>query len=663
MIRLIYFLFLSIFAVSQIAAAESASWELRVCADPDNLPYSNQALEGFDNRIAAILADELGAHVTYEWTVINPNAVRLALDTGDCDVVLGVEEGASGVINTVPYYRAPFMFMQLDDGRPVITSLQDQNLKNLRIAAPANGIIHLALMELDLFSSFVAIQPNRSVRGPQRSLPMLEALRNGQADVAVVFGPEASALAAGTSGELILTPVQPELLPNLLPMYRITTLGVRSGDESLRDLLNIALARRWDDVQWVLSDMGIPQSPTPRPTHLDTGHADEMRIALVVPLPTSQQRATDVLAEAARTGAILAESLSARDPSIESRRVRLLFSASPSTDAAARATARLLATADVTAIIGGIGEAQAEAIVSVLADDDVIFLNIGDVSDGLRSQCLPNVLHIEASATMYLQALLSVHHAPGSVLVVHDESASGSALLNASLTLLEGYAQVETAVLPDNFAGLGSIIQSIAENRPGLVLVLAPPGSQELLISQLESTVPDQAIVAFPHPLTQTRDWLTQLRQSSAAFAGSPRPALWDTRLEGPLASDLNERFASMSGDPIEPSGWAAWAAIRLLTLADTTASAADPSSLLAELLNPESRFDLGKPAPVSFRHDGQLRQQLLWVVAEPDADWGKLVSGRIAMAAVSGLVPEYSDGMNPALLLDSFFPAPSACE
>ena len=240
-------------------------WEMRVCADPDSFPSSSQQQPGFENRIADILADQLSAKLTFVWTPRGPTMVRDHLHTGDCDLSMEVADGTSNLLNTVPYYQTPYVFIYRKDATFNIQSLTDEALKNLRIGTYAYSIPFVALQNEGLLENIVFYHPVGSASGPDVTTPLLQALEDGKVDLAIVYGPVAGNLVKQHPGEWQLVPVSPEIVEPNLQMFRIWTIGVRPGDTSLRDELNIALAQRWDDIQAVFADYNVPLQPIPKP--------------------------------------------------------------------------------------------------------------------------------------------------------------------------------------------------------------------------------------------------------------------------------------------------------------------------------------------------------------------------------------------------------------
>ena len=92
-------------------AQEGTAWEMKVCADPVSLPFSSQDESGFENRIAAILADELRARVTYDWHLFNSDMINERLREGECDLIMGVPDGYKNLLTTLAYYQSPYIFV------------------------------------------------------------------------------------------------------------------------------------------------------------------------------------------------------------------------------------------------------------------------------------------------------------------------------------------------------------------------------------------------------------------------------------------------------------------------------------------------------------------------------------------------------------------------
>jgi mxaJ protein len=248
---------------------EAQEWELPVCADPNNLPYSHQRMEGFENRIAELLAQELGAKLTYVWLPQPRTTIRDALMTvGECDLLIGVSDGHEGFLTSLAYYRSTYVFVYREDSPFEVRTLDDPVLKELRIGVQMPGGAGVgpgtyALAQRGLIENQVGFVPDQSK--PHPLAPVIEAVTEGEVDVAIVWGPVAGYFALQQPVVLELVPVSPEIEPPFLPMVFSIAMGVRQGDFALRDQVNRALARRWDEIQAILEEYGVPLLPLPKP--------------------------------------------------------------------------------------------------------------------------------------------------------------------------------------------------------------------------------------------------------------------------------------------------------------------------------------------------------------------------------------------------------------
>jgi mxaJ protein len=252
--------------------AQAQDWEMRVCAEPDNLPYSNKQEEGFENRIAEIIAQELHAKLTYVWLPQYQSraTVRNVLNRdGECDMIMGITDGHPGFLTSAAYYRTSYVFLYREDSTFEIRSLDDSVLGELQIGVHVqvggSGVspgTH-ALVSRGLIRNQVGFTPDYSNPSPLSSI--VEAVAEGKVDVAIVWGPVAGYFAKQQPIRLELVPVTPEIDLPFMPMVFPISIGVRPGDEALRDELNVALARRWDEIQAILEAYGVPLLPLSKP--------------------------------------------------------------------------------------------------------------------------------------------------------------------------------------------------------------------------------------------------------------------------------------------------------------------------------------------------------------------------------------------------------------
>ena len=236
---------------------------LRVCADPNNLPYSNQRQEGFENKIAERLAHALKAELTYTWWPQRRGFVRNTLARGTCDVIMGVPAQAAMVAHTRPYYRSSYVFVT-PRGRPAIRSFDDPALRRLRIGIPLvgddgqNPPPEAALARRGIVDNVVGYAVYGNYAQPSPPLDLLRALERGDIDVAAAWGPQAGYFAHAHHLPLTLTPIPAE--PGLTFTFEITV-GVRhgAGDEALLQRLDRALEQERPAITRILASYGVPR--------------------------------------------------------------------------------------------------------------------------------------------------------------------------------------------------------------------------------------------------------------------------------------------------------------------------------------------------------------------------------------------------------------------
>lgn len=254
-----------LFLLYGLSPVQAQTWEMRVCADPDRLPYSNQQQQGFDNKIAEILAKELGAKLTYVWWGQGRTMVDRQLREGHCDVMMGVSDGYLGTVSSIAYYQSSFVFVYRSNSPYKIESFDDEVFKKLRIGIETPGIPPFeSLTNRGLSPKAKIIDPISFGKTPISS-PLVEAVAQNQIDVAILWGPVGAYFAKQQNTKLTVVPVSPEFEPPALLMVYSITLAVRAGDEVFRDRLNAAIAKRWDQIQAVLQSYAVPQIPLPKP--------------------------------------------------------------------------------------------------------------------------------------------------------------------------------------------------------------------------------------------------------------------------------------------------------------------------------------------------------------------------------------------------------------
>jgi mxaJ protein len=246
--------FLSAAALACVAATAGAA-ELRVCADPDNLPYSKADGSGFENRLASLVAAKTGRELVYFWLPDRRGFLRKTLGERSCDVVVGVVAGTERAATTPPYYRASWVLASRHALE--LRSLDDVRLPSLRIGVPVGGELTpaLALAERGIVDRVVGFAPFDHQPVGQR---MIEALDAGTIDAAVLWGPQAGYFADRAAHPIALAPIADA------DPFRSTfsiAMGVRRGDEALRDELARALRELAPDIEALLASYHVPRIP------------------------------------------------------------------------------------------------------------------------------------------------------------------------------------------------------------------------------------------------------------------------------------------------------------------------------------------------------------------------------------------------------------------
>lgn len=256
-------------ALALLAAPVANARELRVCADPNNLPFSNKAGEGFENRIAAIVAKDLGATLTTTWWAQRRGFLRNTLNAGLCDVVPGLPVGTEAARPTTPLYRSGYAFVQRQDAEP-ISSLDDPRLKTLRVGVqmvgddgyntpPAHALSRRGIVAN--VRGYPVYGDYREANPPAR---IVEAVASGEIDTAIVWGPLAGYAAARQTPPLRVTLVNPPFDGARLPLAYDIAFAVRRDDDGGAFAREIggALRRHRPEIDAILAEYGVPRLDT-----------------------------------------------------------------------------------------------------------------------------------------------------------------------------------------------------------------------------------------------------------------------------------------------------------------------------------------------------------------------------------------------------------------
>jgi mxaJ protein len=237
---------------------------LRVCADPNNLPFSDSTGAGFENRLASLVAEEMNATVAYTWWAQRRGFIRNTLNAGHCDVVMGVPASFELTLVTQPYYRSSYVFVSRQDRALRVRSLDDPALRQLTVGVQlvgddyANSPPAHALARRGIVQNVRGYNVQGDYRQPSPPARIIDAVASGDVDIAVAWGPLAGYFASRAPVPLEIAPVSPEQDGPSLPFVFDISMGVRRADTTLRDTLNAILTRRRASVDSLLQTYGVP---------------------------------------------------------------------------------------------------------------------------------------------------------------------------------------------------------------------------------------------------------------------------------------------------------------------------------------------------------------------------------------------------------------------
>ena len=237
---------------------------LRVCADPNNLPFSDSTGAGFENRLATLVAGEMNARVEYTWWAQRRGFVRNTLNANQCDVVMGVPTSFELTGVTRPYYRSSYVFVSRRDRQLRVRSFDDSALRHLTVGVQlvgddyANAPPAHALAKRGIVANVRGYNVQGDYRQPSPPARIIDAVASGEVDIAVAWGPLAGYFATREAVPLDLVPVSPQVDLPFLPFVFDISMGVRRADSTLRDTLNAILVRRRASIDSLLDAYGVP---------------------------------------------------------------------------------------------------------------------------------------------------------------------------------------------------------------------------------------------------------------------------------------------------------------------------------------------------------------------------------------------------------------------
>lgn len=242
---------------------------LRVCAERHNMPFSNTNGDGFENKLVELIAAELGRPLDYIWTTPQRDSLREALAGGSCDVVAGMPSQPDWAQTTRPYYWSSYVFISRADRKLDITSLKDHRLRLMKIgvASVRSGRLftppaHI-LAEAGLRENLIGYPIDAG--GPEQRARIIGAVARDDIDIAAVWGPSVGYFAQRSPVPVTVTPIgdtdefsSRKAHFELLGLQYEIAMGVRRGNDALRQVLDQAITRKKSEIDALLRGFGVP---------------------------------------------------------------------------------------------------------------------------------------------------------------------------------------------------------------------------------------------------------------------------------------------------------------------------------------------------------------------------------------------------------------------
>jgi mxaJ protein len=233
--------------------------EFKVCADPDNMPYSNSKQEGFEDKIAAVLAQELGKKLSFQYAYYRQGFLRNTLNANRCDYIMSTTSDNDSMRTSVPYYRSGFVFVYRKSSGYNITDWDAPDLRKGIIGIVGQSPPTRPLADHNLMENARPYRLQRDLNFPPSQL--IDDLVKGDIDVAIVWGPIAGYFAKQAAIPLVVVPIPEYEDKNVKGKENWNiSIGVRNKDKARAEELNKAIANRQADIDKILDQYGVPHS-------------------------------------------------------------------------------------------------------------------------------------------------------------------------------------------------------------------------------------------------------------------------------------------------------------------------------------------------------------------------------------------------------------------
>lgn len=242
----------------QDARTRKLSTPLRVCADPGNMPLSSNQQEGFQNKVAKILAEDLGTQASFFWRPYHERGLtRETFQNNECDILMDMPVALQNLLTSDPVYSTTYVFAHRADRNIKIESLDDPVLRTLKIGVFQHSGLREALerrgiknLDLHIIAYDTDLQPKH------QPWQQVQKVIDGELDVAGVWGPFAGWLKVQQGAPIVIQPVN--LWENEVPMEFELGIGMQRNQVMLKYMIDWALTRTKDKIAAVLKDYGVP---------------------------------------------------------------------------------------------------------------------------------------------------------------------------------------------------------------------------------------------------------------------------------------------------------------------------------------------------------------------------------------------------------------------
>ncbi|MEW8540862.1 MAG: substrate-binding domain-containing protein [Candidatus Thiodiazotropha endolucinida] len=261
-LNLFFYLLPLILLLAPLSAWSKTTYEARnkeyltVCGDPNHMPFSNKKLEGFENRIAKLIADDLNRTLRYHWWPQTIGFVRNTLRIRLCDLVMGVTSVNELLQNTNPYYRSVYTLVYRKDSGLTLRTLDATKLTDLKIGVVAGTPPATLLSKYGLLEQVRPYQRTVDTRLFSPATRAVEDVADGNIDVAVIWGPIAGYAASRQETPLSVIPLPAKV--DSVPLAFNVSMGIRHRESNWKHQLNLELEKLSADIEKILLEYNIP---------------------------------------------------------------------------------------------------------------------------------------------------------------------------------------------------------------------------------------------------------------------------------------------------------------------------------------------------------------------------------------------------------------------